>query len=206
LEVLGIQYYDYLNYTVNLRPPLDEILKAVRREKRKKIRAGERNGLKLQEAKSIEEVALFYQILKKTYQQKKVPLADSSLFTEKFTAYNAEKVYRILLVEYGGQVIGGQALLFYNGIAYAWYMAVDDAYFHLRVSDWLVWKTIEYVRSSGCSLFDFCGAGRPDEKYGVRDFKKSFGGEEVNYGRFIFTPRPRLYGFMNSLYSLGSKK
>jgi lipid II:glycine glycyltransferase (peptidoglycan interpeptide bridge formation enzyme) len=29
------------------------------------------------------------------------------------------------------------------------------------------------------------GAGAPDQDYGVREFKARFGGELVNYGRFI---------------------
>jgi lipid II:glycine glycyltransferase (peptidoglycan interpeptide bridge formation enzyme) len=29
------------------------------------------------------------------------------------------------------------------------------------------------------------GAGKPDEAYGVREFKARFGGEQVEYGRFL---------------------
>jgi serine/alanine adding enzyme len=37
------------------------------------------------------------------------------------------------------------------------------------------------------------GAGKPDEGYGVREFKSKFGGELVEHGRFLFVCNPRLY-------------
>jgi len=42
-------------------------------------------------------------------------------------------------------------------------------------------------------VFDFMGAGNPYENYGVRDFKKRFGGEIVEYGRFIKINNSFLY-------------
>jgi lipid II:glycine glycyltransferase (peptidoglycan interpeptide bridge formation enzyme) len=37
------------------------------------------------------------------------------------------------------------------------------------------------------------GAGKPDEAYGVRDFKAKFGGKLVEHGRFLFVCKPLLY-------------
>ena len=36
-------------------------------------------------------------------------------------------------------------------------------------------------------------SGNTDEAYGVRDFKAKFGGEEVEYGRFLCVTKPLLY-------------
>ena len=36
---------------------------------------------------------------------------------------------------------------------------------------------------NGCHTFDFGGAGKPNKEYGVREFKRQFGGALVNYGR-----------------------
>ena len=54
----------------------------------------------------------------------------------------------------------------------------------------LVWHALELGNRSGYRLFDFGGAGRPDEAYGVRDFKAKFGGELVNYGRNVRVHAP----------------
>ena len=37
------------------------------------------------------------------------------------------------------------------------------------------------------------GAGVPDKPYGVRDFKMEFGGEVVEYGRYLHIRKPLLY-------------
>jgi lipid II:glycine glycyltransferase (peptidoglycan interpeptide bridge formation enzyme) len=37
------------------------------------------------------------------------------------------------------------------------------------------------------------GAGIPDRPYGVRDFKMEFGGEVVEYGRYLCIRKPVLY-------------
>ena len=50
-----------------------------------------------------------------------------------------------------------------------------------------------YVVVHGCNRFDMMGAGKPDEAYGVRDFKARFGGEQVEYGRFLYIRKSLLY-------------
>jgi lipid II:glycine glycyltransferase (peptidoglycan interpeptide bridge formation enzyme) len=37
------------------------------------------------------------------------------------------------------------------------------------------------------------GAGKPDEDYGVRDFKAQFGGTLVEHGRFLKVNNPLIY-------------
>ena len=46
------------------------------------------------------------------------------------------------------------------------------------------------------------GAGKPDENYGVREFKEKFGGELVEYGRFIRINNPLLYKLGTSALSI----
>ena len=37
------------------------------------------------------------------------------------------------------------------------------------------------------------GAGKPDDHYGVRDFKQEFGGKLVEHGRYKYINKPLLY-------------
>ena len=41
--------------------------------------------------------------------------------------------------------------------------------------------------------YDMMGAGKPNEAYGVRDFKSKFGGELVEHGRFLYVSNPLFY-------------
>jgi lipid II:glycine glycyltransferase (peptidoglycan interpeptide bridge formation enzyme) len=47
------------------------------------------------------------------------------------------------------------------------------------------WAPIEYAANNGLKYFDFMGAGKPHQDYGVREFKSKFGGDLVNYGRYL---------------------
>jgi lipid II:glycine glycyltransferase (peptidoglycan interpeptide bridge formation enzyme) len=55
------------------------------------------------------------------------------------------------------------------------------------------WQVFLWGKKEGYRMFDFGGAGKPDVAYGVRDYKKKFGGQVVNYGRFEKIHRPFLY-------------
>jgi len=54
-----------------------------------------------------------------------------------------------------------------------------------RTNDLLVWHALEFGSQNRFRIFDFGGGGKPDEEYGVRDFKAKFGGTLVNYGRHM---------------------
>jgi serine/alanine adding enzyme len=49
---------------------------------------------------------------------------------------------------------------------------------------------LQWGAENGYRLYDFGGAGKPGEVYGVRDFKAKFGGRLVEYGRFTVTHAP----------------
>ena len=46
------------------------------------------------------------------------------------------------------------------------------------------------------------GAGKPNQAYGVRDFKSKFGGDLVEHGRFLFVSKPLIYNFSKFILSL----
>jgi hypothetical protein len=61
--------------------------------------------------------------------------------------------------------------------------------------DMVIWSGggIDYATQNGLFRFDMMGAGKPEEGYGVRDFKSKFGGELVEQGRFLCVNNPLLY-------------
>jgi len=67
--------------------------------------------------------------------------------------------------------------------------------YHRRISPThlSILAAMEFGLEKGIPKFDFMGAGKPGISYGVRDFKKQFGGEEVEHGRFIKVLNPFLY-------------
>ena len=79
-------------------------------------------------------------------------------------------------------------------IIYEWYIAGEDGkYPGIYPSVLATWAAMDYANKKSIPIFDFMGAGSPDNNYGVRTFKSKFGGELVEYGRFIRINKPLLY-------------
>jgi serine/alanine adding enzyme len=66
---------------------------------------------------------------------------------------------------------------------YDWFAGSTNLVSSGHANESMVWHALRVGMDHGCQWFDFGGAGRPDQPYGVRDFKAEFGGTMVNYGR-----------------------
>ena len=81
-----------------------------------------------------------------------------------------------------------------GGVVYEWFVCGEDGvYPHVFPSSYATYAGIRYAAEHGCGRFDMMGAGSPEERYGVRDFKARFGGQEVEHGRFIHINNEWLY-------------
>jgi lipid II:glycine glycyltransferase (peptidoglycan interpeptide bridge formation enzyme) len=69
----------------------------------------------------------------------------------------------------------------------------------------LTWHVLSWGVSNGYRLYDFGGAGKPGEDYGVRLFKAKFGGELVNFGRFVNVHKPLLLKISKPGYQIFQK-
>ena len=99
------------------------------------------------------------------------------------------------MTEYQGKIIGGTVcVVLPNKAVYEWFVCgVDGVYEHIFPSSYATYLGIRYAAENGCLIFDMMGAGKPEEAYGVRDFKARFGGEQVEHGRYLYVRKPLLY-------------
>jgi lipid II:glycine glycyltransferase (peptidoglycan interpeptide bridge formation enzyme) len=70
---------------------------------------------------------------------------------------------------------------------------MNRAYGSYLLNELLVWDILKWGQDNGYRRYDFGGAGRPEEKYGVRDFKGKFGGDLVCYGRNVCVHAPVIF-------------
>ena len=185
------KYLAYLNFQLDTS---DDTLvrKAVSSSRMRQIKKAVNNNVSWKEAENLEEVHKYYLILKNLYNEKnKRPLYPWEFFKQLYE----KKGGKYLLVFYNGQVIGGMACLVHPGkTIYEFYICgQDERYKEQYPSVLATWAAIEYAYLHGIPRFDFMGAGRPDQEYGVREFKARFGGELVEHGRFIKITKPVLY-------------
>jgi lipid II:glycine glycyltransferase (peptidoglycan interpeptide bridge formation enzyme) len=66
--------------------------------------------------------------------------------------------------------------LVYKDVIYGWFGGMDRAYGSFLPNELLTWHILKWGTEKGFRLYDFGGAGKPDEEYGVSNFKAKFGG------------------------------
>ena len=190
-ETNGFAYQQHLNYHVNTTTT--EIAQSnIGKHRWKYIRLSMRDGAKIIDNPSIDQVRAFYTILKDLYETKvKTPLWSWEFFERLYYVEHA----KCILVELDGKIVGGAACVCLPGKAlYEWYACgLDDCRDDIRPTSVAIWGEMQYAAENGYPLFDFMGAGSPDQPYGVRDFKAEFGGELVEHGRFLCVRKPLLY-------------
>jgi len=186
-------YEDHLNYLIDLQRSPEEILQSIGKRTRKQIRRGLRRAeVHIETVTRLQQVELCYKILAQTYKQAQVPLSDISLFQAAFEILYPKNMIRLILAKIGNVYVGASIELLFKDIVYGWYGGVDRAYSKYTPNELIIWDILKWGAEKGYRVYDFGGAGKPDEEYGVRDFKAKFGGELVNYGRNICVHSPRL--------------
>lgn len=163
------------------------------------------------EKKKAEELRMlheYYDILQNLYKTRvKTPLFPFSFF-EKLWQH---KDGRFILVALNDEIIGGTVCVVFNrdkfetinhkfettthpSVVYEWFACGRDGDRKtIFPSTLATYSGIRYAAEHNCLRFDMMGAGKPDEAYGVRDFKAKFGGKEVEHGRFLCITKPLLY-------------
>jgi len=182
----GFTYEAHLNFLIKLDQPEEILWRNINKSGQQRVRAASRKGVVIEEVtEQRQQVATAYQVLQQVYRRARVPLASLTLFEAAFDILAPLGMFKIFLARLGEHYIGARLLLIYKGRIIDWYAGADRTFSSYSPNELLVWHTLQWGRAHHCHLFDFGGAGRPDEDYGPRDFKTKFGGTLVNYGRNI---------------------
>ena len=190
-EACGFAYQPHLNFHLDCSEEA-VIQRNMHESRRRQVRKGLASGAVIEEAKTEQEVRDFYRILEQLYRRKvKTPLFG----LEFFLAFFRQEWGKYLLVKYEGKVIGGMMCPILEGrTIYEWYVCgLDEPYREQHPSVLATYAAMQYAAEHGLPRFDFMGAGKPGEDYGVRAFKAQMGGKMVEHGRFLLIAKPLLY-------------
>jgi lipid II:glycine glycyltransferase (peptidoglycan interpeptide bridge formation enzyme) len=190
-EHCGFNYQPHLNFHVDTTS-VDLVESRLGKNRKRDIKTSIRDGATVIEHPTIEQVRTYYAMLKHLYTTKiKTPLFSWDFFEKLYAHPNG----RFILVELNGEIIGGTVCVkLPERCLYEWFVCGRDGEWKsIFPSSLATYAGIRYAAEHGCSRFDMMGAGKPDEAYGVRDFKARFGGEQVEHGRYLCIRKPLLY-------------
>lgn len=202
----GFIYEDHLNYLIDLNNSPEQILQNIGSRTRQHIRRGLRKGIVVVECISDrDQLSTWYKIIKMTYQGARIPLADLSLFEAAFDILYPRKMIKFLLARIGTEYVAASAELLFKDVIYGWYGGMNRDFSKYTPNELLMWHILEWGASNGYKVYDFGGAGKPGEEFGVRDFKAKFGGDLVCYGRYSKVHQPNLLRWSERGYKLFQK-
>lgn len=190
-NVSGFDYVPHLNFHI-ATPDVEFALKKLSSSKRRYVKLTKKEGAEWTETTEKIEILEFYNILHDLYVNK----VKTPLFPLEFFMKLIQNGYgKLFVVKLDGKIWGGSVCVSYNNeILYEWFVCgLDRERKNVYPSTLATWAGIEYAATNGYKMFDLMGAGKPDEGYGVREFKAEFGGELVEHGRFLAVLQPRLY-------------
>jgi lipid II:glycine glycyltransferase (peptidoglycan interpeptide bridge formation enzyme) len=181
MESLGYEYEPHLNYLIDLSRSTEEIWGDIHRSRRRGVKRAEKAEFKIRKIEDEKEIRDCYKVIEEIYKDVNLPLADISLFESAYENLFYKGFIDFYLAILNGDIVGSRIYLNYNSRVYEWYAGSKQEINYVNQA--IVWAALsEYAGKE--KVFDFGGAGHPDKPYGVREFKKSFGGQEVNYGRY----------------------
>ncbi|CAN5397797.1 hypothetical protein BH10BAC5_BH10BAC5_11600 [soil metagenome] len=196
-ELLASKNYsfeEHLNILVDLSKGEKGLWSDIHPRRRTNINKGTKEGFKFIEINSLDQLKNSFIIIEEVYKNAGHPLSDLSLFESSLKHLVSKGYLKIFGAETGEGILAATMYVpSFKGRLYEWYVAGLQEYQKKFASDFLIWEIFKYGINNGYSLFDFGGAGSPKKEYGVRDYKKKFGGEFVNFGRFRKIYKPNMF-------------
>jgi lipid II:glycine glycyltransferase (peptidoglycan interpeptide bridge formation enzyme) len=181
LTEMGYEYEEHLDFLIDLNRDEKEIWSDIQKSRRKGINRAERDGIVVRSVENKNELDLCYDLVLETYNRFKIPIADISLFEAVYDDLCDTGFADFFIAYKNEEAVGARITLNYKDMVYDWYAGSRQGVDY--VDEALVWHILK-TNAGKYKVFDFGGAGHPDKPYGVREFKRRFGGEMVNYGRY----------------------
>lgn len=181
----GFGYHDHLDIIFDLKKSENELHSEMSKTRKWGIKQSYKRGVSIKKINLTREKIFTesYKIILYVYNRVKIPMPDVSFFKNAINELHDRNILTVGAFV-GDELVGVRIALCYKKMIYDWYAGSKNEYLSCRPNDILPWEVIKWGVNNGYEIFDFGGAGRPDIPYGVRDYKKQFGGELVNYGRF----------------------
>jgi len=184
-ESINYIYEDHLNIHIDLSVGVEKLRDGLHKNRRRGLKKAIKSGLGDFVIKT-DDLDDLYSIVQHTYERIRIPMPPKSLFESIIEILQEQGHARVVGVKFEDTLVGVGVYLTFNDVIYLWYNTDNRDYSNHGVGEYVLWSAIEWAEGKGFRVFDFGGAGRREQKYGVRDFKLTMGGHLVDLGRLIY--------------------
>ena len=189
IEENRLQFENAFDFVNDLNLTLDELFSKLDKGRRKHIRALEKTGVAVKVAND----TAGFQALKRLYatvasEAGLVPYP-AQFLEAAFKNLVQEGMASIFICEVNGSPLAARWMLHYGERAIDWIAGASLEATRTHANEFLVWEMIRWCKEKGMKAFDFGGAGTGSNLPGIAEFKRRFGGELVNPGRYLVVHR-----------------
>ncbi len=189
----GFTFEEHLNLLHDLKPSKEELWNKLHSKRRNEIRKAYKEEVTVEICDNLRCLELSYSILNEVYKKAKIPLANFELFRNLLIQSTPSVGMKVFVAKHNNKIVGCMLALVFKDNIYDFYAGSFRTFYKKNPNDLIPWEVMNWGKSNGYLTFDFGGAGKPNEEYGVRDYKKKFGGEFVNFGRYEIIHNKLLY-------------
>lgn len=200
----GFEYEEHLNILVDLTKAEKQLWKEVHSKRRNEVRRATKEGAYFSIENTDDSLKKCYRILQEVYNRAKLPIPDYNFFYNLYCMDSNSKLI-IGCAYYESEIIGCMFALSFKDTIYDFYAGSMMKFYNKYPNDLIPWEVFKWGKKNNYKVFDFGGAGKPDVPYGVRDYKKKFGGEVVNYGRYEKVHQPMMFEMAKIGFKLWQK-
>lgn len=199
MEKYDFYFEEHLNILIDLKKTEEQLWKDVHTKRRNEIRKARKLGTEFFIADDSFAIEGTYPILNEVYSRAKLPLPSQNFFQDLYNQIGGQ-IFRVFIVKNEDRIIGVMYTFCYKDTIFDWYAGALSEYYNKYPNDLIPWEVFLWGQQQGFSRFDFGGAGKPNVPYGVRDYKKKFGGEFVNFGRYERINQPIVFNISKTAF------
>jgi lipid II:glycine glycyltransferase (peptidoglycan interpeptide bridge formation enzyme) len=169
----------------------EEMIEALHRGRWSNIKRALKKDIVIKQLTTEDEINQAHLLITDTYLRINLPAPHPQLFLN--TVKELKQHCYLVGAFAKDKLIGCRVYLICNKQMYDWYAAIDRNYSNYQVADLLPWHMMLWGKENGIKLYDFAGAGKPNQEYSVREYKLKFGGKLLSFGRYMLVHKPLMY-------------
>lgn len=178
---LSVEYAGILD----LKKSEEEILAGASQGFRRKLRKAEKNEIEITAETSNEAIKEFCRLEKLHAERQKYVAFSAAFLTKQFEAFRENDEVIIYTARKDGETLAQNFIIFYGPEASYHYGVSSELGTKYSAAPLLHLKAMEEARQRGCIRYNLWGIVETNETshrfYGVSEFKRSFGCEELKY-------------------------
>lgn len=180
--------------------PLSEattMLAALKPKWRYNIHLAERKGVTIRQSGAVQEVDLFYDVLRRTAQRQKIKLHPKRYYQLMVQTMAPTHGVQLYFAEQAGRVIAAALTLQFGHTLTYLHGGSDYTYRQLMAPHLLHWQIMQAAWQAGCTAYDWFGIADTDQPEhpwaALTRFKQGFGGQRQVYAGTFELPLQRTW-------------